>query len=98
MSDFDFESAYKVDGYDGVAWRACRHPETLWIPGWLELPDGQLVEDEEDGEFVENTDLVVCVMIGDNREFEFEIDELTKISDDEFCSSCGQLGCQHDGR
>lgn len=40
---------------------------------------------------------VICVMVGDNREFEFEHDEVTVIDRDAFCGSCGQIGCTHDG-
>ena len=52
--------------------------------------DGNGYYIDYDVEEVEVFDRVVCHMIGDDREFEFEIDELEKI--DEPCS-CGQVGC-----
>lgn len=79
MSAFDFEAHYKVDGYDGIAWYALRHPVVPPVDG--------LDEDEED------TDRVVLVMVGDDRKFEFGRDEVHKISEDSFCHGCGQIGC-----
>jgi hypothetical protein len=32
-------------------------------------------------------------MIGDNREFTIDIDDLAEIQDDEYCHCCGQIGC-----
>lgn len=43
-----------------------------------------------DVEEVTDYDRVLCHMIGDDRDFEFEIEDLEKI--DEPCS-CGQVGC-----
>lgn len=35
-------------------------------------------------------------MVGDNRVFSFDPDELTLLSEHEFCGGCGQLGCTWD--
>jgi len=32
-------------------------------------------------------------MVGDDRDFTFEEHELTKIPEEDFCGSCGQIGC-----
>lgn len=44
------------------------------------------------------TDTVTAVMIGDDREFVIDVDDLTAIDDLDYCSECGQIGCGHDGR
>jgi hypothetical protein len=44
-----------------------------------------------------DTDRVVAVMIGDDREFTFDVEDLTALDRDEFCGECGQIGCGHDG-
>ena len=89
--------AYSIKGYCGVAWRAY---------GW-ELEDvleADFYDEETDTlivgtEFVEQrTGKVVAVMIGDDRRFTFDPDELTPLADLDYCASCGQIGCQHDGR
>lgn len=36
---------------------------------------------------------VQAVMIGDNREFTIDIDDLAEIQNDEYCHCCGQIGC-----
>lgn len=78
-------SAYTVKGYRGVAWYA-------W--GWETQP----TEDTEWDGIEERTGKVVCSMVGDDRRFTFEPDELTPIKDEDYCASCGQIGCTHDGR
>lgn len=35
----------------------------------------------------------VCHMIGDDVEYEFDVLELSPLDDDDYCSSCGQIGC-----
>ena len=33
------------------------------------------------------------IMVGDDREHEVEVDSLTRLDEDDFCSGCGQIGC-----
>jgi hypothetical protein len=42
---------------------------------------------------IEKTKEAVVVMVGDDMERIVDVRDLTKISDDEFCHSCGQIGC-----
>lgn len=35
-------------------------------------------------------------MVGDDRVFEFDCDDVHRIGDDQYCSICGQIGCQHE--
>lgn len=41
-----------------------------------------------------NEGYISCHMIGDDRTFVFDPDSATLINDDEYCSCCGQMGCE----
>ena len=77
---FNFEPAYKVDIYPGIAFRA---------DGYEMMPD----EDTEWSGYHNPTGRILAHMIGDDRTFAFEPEELTATPDDEYCSGCGQIGC-----
>lgn len=32
-------------------------------------------------------------MVGDDRTFTFDVDDLSPLADEEYCGSCGQIGC-----
>jgi hypothetical protein len=90
MSELDFDAAYKVEGYDGIAWRI------------KEFAPAELNDDEVDdyhfchpSEMPVDESRVIAIMIGDDRQFEFGIDEITPIEEDSYCHSCGQIGCNH---
>jgi hypothetical protein len=75
-----------VDGYNGIAFYVDKYPFS---------------EPDEDTEWTgyehEDYGLVVCVMVGDDHKFTFDIDDLTPLEREEFCGECGQIGCFHDG-
>lgn len=75
--------AYRVKGSRGVAW---------WVLGWETEPD----EDTEWSGMEQRTGRVVCVMVGDDRHFAFDPDEITPLERKEFCGGCGQIGCSCD--
>jgi len=77
---FDFDPAYRADGYDGIAWR---------VYAFESEPD----EDTEWTGYTIPTGRLLAHMVGDDREFTFDPDELTPISEDDYCPSCGQIGC-----
>lgn len=77
--------AYAVRRYEGVAWR---------VYGWEVQP----TEDTEWDGIEERTGRVVCVMVGDDHRFTFDPEDLTPLADLDYCASCGQIGCSHDGR
>ena len=79
------DDAYTVKGYRGVAWRAY---------GWETQPTEAT---EWDG-LEARTGKVVCVMVGDDRRFVFDAEEIAPLDDLAYCASCGQVGCTHDGR
>lgn len=64
-------TAYKVKGWQGVAWRRAKPTR-----------DGR----------------AYMTMIGDDRVFEVDINDVHEIEDGDYCSECGQIGCVHDGR
>jgi len=85
-----------VNGYKGIAWYVQGHdkvwePETYW-----EIDDDdhthKYLADTGEGELIDGDDWV-CTMVGDDRDFTFEEHELTKIPEEDFCGSCGQIGC-----
>jgi hypothetical protein len=97
---------YKRDGYEGIAWRVvgqpmiqseCQgHPDNTGM-----APDDQFESGQTyycDGSCEEpqpDETRVIAVMVGDDRRHTFDADELVPISDNEFCSECGQIGCGH---
>lgn len=82
MTNFDFNKTYTAEGWaSGIAWRAFAY-------------DTQPDEDTEWSGIEVNTGRIKAHMIGDDQEFTFEPDELTPISEDDYCSCCGQVGCQ----
>lgn len=81
MPAFDFEPAYTASGWSaGIAWR---------VDGWETCPD----EDTEWTGIESPTGLLEAHMIGDDRTFTFDPDDLTPIAEDQYCSCCGQVGC-----
>jgi hypothetical protein len=83
---FDFSCAYTAQGWsDGIAWRAYAYESE---------PD----EDSEWTGYEQPTGRVLAHMVGDDRAFTFDPDDLEPLDDLDYCAECGQVGCQHDGR
>jgi hypothetical protein len=102
--ELDFDARYSVSSMSGVAFylvgylKEYPNPDDLWL---LVCEDDDCMHDtelcyvyDEDPEPIENRDFVLAVMVGDDREFTVEVSELTKISDDDYCPGCGQIGCK----
>ena len=100
----------KVRGYGGIAFRFDGHPtvfaESEWIldcdkPEEWESDHREHTEacgywsEDEDGS--EDTAVYLCHMVGDDRTFRFDVDDLTPLPRDAYCGECGQIGCSHDG-
>ena len=82
----DFEAAYRHPDYPGVAWRVDNYKvERVYdgFPDWL----------YEDYEEIEDTSQVECHMVGDDRTFTFDTEDMVKLDEEEYCSCCGQIGC-----
>lgn len=93
----DYVGGYvSVAGYGGVA---------FWLDDWAKEVKEEMFSfiDDETGEVnwgwdeveVVSDSMVECYMIGDNRKFIVDIQDLTKIDINDFCGSCGQIGCAH---
>ena len=76
------EDAYRVNGYSGIAW---------YVRGWETEPD----DDTEWSGYENRTGKLVCTMVGDDRKFTFDPDEISPLKPSEFCHECGQIGCAH---
>jgi hypothetical protein len=92
MIGLDFDARYRVADYDGIA---------FYLRGYVRTPlvdddTGELVRDwlgECDDAYDIDTSRVRAVMVGDDREHLVDVDELTRLDDDAYCPSCGQIGC-----
>lgn len=98
---FDFEPAYRADGYGAIAWRVTGYAQEWTQESWEYCGEG---DEEDDANYYYNepepyddVTRVVAHMIGDDRDFTFDIDELTAIDREDYCGECGQIGCAHDG-
>lgn len=98
-TEFDFKATYTVEGYRGIAWYAWRYA-TVREPllGYYLDEDGQECMEEIPGEYdeIEDRSLIVATMVGDDRKFEFPIEDFTPIAREDYCSECGQVGCGGD--
>jgi hypothetical protein len=102
VADLDFSERFAVDGYGGIAFRCIgyvmRDPECQGHPddGDFNGPAGETFYcDGTCEESWEDETMVRAVMVGDDRVFEVDVDDLTVLRDDEYCNVCGQIGCGH---
>ena len=79
------KGGFKVKGYSGIAWH---------VLGW-EL---QETEETEWTGTKERTGNVVAVMIGDDRYFTFDPEDIIPLDDGTYCFECGQIGCFYGAR
>lgn len=42
-----------------------------------------------------DTGRVIAIMVGDDHRHVVDLEDLALLGDDEFCGSCGQIGCRH---
>lgn len=84
LHDLDYEDGrYSVRTMPGVAF-------------WLDRPETEQYDYNEDGSYEETeTGMVLAVMVGDDRRHVVDPDDLVLIADEDYCSSCGQIGCEH---
>jgi len=78
----DMDARYSVSYYEGVA---------FYLLGYEMIRD----EDYEwSGIEEENRQNVRAVMVGDDTVHIVDVDDLTVISEDDYCPECGQIGCK----
>lgn len=90
--EIDFEAHYKVKGFRGFAFYLLGY-EPITTAGNFYF-DEEGYEFEEEPEVVENRDNVRAIMMGDDKIHIVAVSDLTKIEEDDFCHSCGQIGCR----
>lgn len=73
-------TTFQREGLPGIAWWAIGNPPMF--DEWGET-DGW------------DPDFILAHMIGDDRIYRIELTEVIPITDDEYCSQCGQIGCGH---
>lgn len=108
-AEVDFTGRYESTTMPGVAWRLIDYVERP-VEVSQECRDGECPwwRDEDvfvpvphyhyDVEMQPDHGWVSAVMVGDDRRIELEVESLRPLLVDSFCSVCGQIGCQHDGR
>jgi len=100
-TELDFDERYRVKGYNGVAWYLISYKKDR-VPTRCLATDADGNEYWEDDwsetEEVEDRSLVIAVMVGDDRKFTFDIEDLEILKEDDYCHECGQIGCTSDGR
>lgn len=91
-------SYVRVKSRPGIAFYIYDWYKTERISGfidWDERSDfeSDFVETSRE-EIVDKTRAIVT-MVGDDKEWVVDTDELEPLSDEDFCGECGQIGCQH---
>lgn len=88
---FKVGDSVTIDGWGGVAWRIVEREQVEVVSTFNDDFGDWLIEDIElvDGENW------ICHMVGDNGLYSFGEDEMNPLDEDNFCSSCGQIGCCH---
>ena len=97
MTELDFNAKYQVKGMEGIAFRLTGYKTVSVMSYGTDEVEGFPVEYEQ-WEEEEDKDTVIGIMVGDNKKHEIDVEDLILINDDDYCSSCGQVGCTHDGR
>lgn len=100
----DLNARYAVTGYGGIAWYLIGYAqewtegEWSYVGGDEDDPDDETLYVWDEPEQYEVRERVRAVMVGDDRVFEIDTDDLTPLDEDDYCHVCGQIGCTHDGR
>lgn len=108
LEDLDLEARYQIAGFRGIAWRLIGYAQEFhqFEPEHICEEDDSTCpgEDEckawfyDEGEWIDDKSRVRACMVGDNKPFIFDVEDLQKLDDLDYCTSCGQIGCAHDGR
>lgn len=85
LDEMTDEDRYRVAGFSGVAF-AFYGPQ---VERYWDLDEGiDWTEPEE-----RPTGLALMVMVGDDTRHAIDPDDVTVIADEDYCGSCGQIGC-----
>ncbi len=94
----DMNARYSVATMPGVAFYLkgyATRQEPIMILDYDEDDQKEYRVESGDYEEVEVDDEVIAIMVGDDREFVVDVEDLILISDEDYCSGCGQIGCAH---
>ena len=81
MDSFNFEPAYTAQGWSsGIAWRVYAY-------------ETEPTEETIWSGYEEHTGRVLAHMVGDDRTYAFDPEDLAPLNDHDYCSCCGQVGC-----
>jgi hypothetical protein len=76
------EAHFSADAYSVKGWRGI----AFGVLGWEQsAPD-------EDGD-TSDTGKVVVVMVGDDKRWVVNEDDITPLAEHDYCGGCGQIGC-----
>lgn len=81
LTEFVPGSAVRVAGYEGIAFR---------VDG---LPTREGPNSSWTGLVFHHPNRRLVHMIGDDGEYDVHVDELEPLDDDDYCGTCGQIGC-----
>lgn len=97
IEEVDFGQYVTTEQYKGIA---------FWVDDWAkDIVDKYFQSDDigDSGEVyygweeveVQSDCIVECYMVGDDRVHRFDIADLNVVDINDFCVSCGQIGCGH---
>ena len=97
--ELDMDGRYAVASMPGIAFYLRGYAEEWTEESWLFV--GEKDDDVEDEtlwlyvepEKVENRQMVQAVMVGDDYVHTIDVEELSPISEEDYCCGCGQIGC-----
>lgn len=103
LNKIDFNARYTVRGYRGVAFYLKGYAQRFEPYTFLAVDDetGEDIDVPDpygEGEYVDDYENVIAVMVGDDREHTVSVEDITRLDDEAYCHECGQVGCTHDGR
>lgn len=103
--EIDTDARYSVAGYGGIAFYVTGPSIEQTEADWVLDHDADDCEHDDEQcyawnpcEDIESTQFVDAIMVGDDRVHSVDVDYLTAIGEEDYCHSCGQVGCTADGR
>ncbi len=87
-NNYERAPEYDADAYAVSGWGA---GIAFSVLGWETEPD----EDTEWSGYETRTGNLIVRMVGDDRNFSVDPDDVTPLDPEAFCRDCGQIGCGH---
>lgn len=93
-TELDLDARYTVDGWRGIAFYVTGYVQHDDLMEFVDDDGNPTGEVEPTGLTYDDPNMVIAIMVGDDREHIVDVADLTKLSDDEYCPVCGQIGCK----